>query len=234
MENKQNLISKAMPRVLVICTGGTFAAVRTPMGYKAAPNVVERVKVFKSLYDEEFSRAYGCKENECITPVTPFEKRILWTMLEFEVFLDSSNMDLADQIKIARKIEEHYHDFDAFIVVHGTDTMAYTASTLSFILENLNKSVILTGSQIPILELKNDAVDNFLASLLFACQYSIPEVMICFGNKLVRGNRARKTSSNQLVAFTSPNFGLLGEVGVNFLVHWERILGHSYFGEFSV
>ena len=112
--------------------------------------------------------------------------------------------------------------------------MAYTASTLSFILENLNKSVIVTGSQIPILELKNDAVDNFLASLLFACQYSIPEVMICFGNKLIRGNRSRKTSSNQLIAFTSPNFGYLAEVGVNFLVHWERILGHSYFGEFNV
>jgi L-asparaginase/Glu-tRNA(Gln) amidotransferase subunit D len=92
-------------------------------------------------------------------------------------------------------IKQHYTNFDAFIVLHGTDTMAYTASTLSFCLENLNKPVIITGSQIPIQELKNDAVNNFLGSLLVAGQYTIPEVMIYFGDKLLRGNRARKVNS---------------------------------------
>lgn len=92
-------------------------------------------------------------------------------MIEFDELLDSSNLTLQDQIKIAQMIKDHYDPYDAFIVLHGTDTMAYTASSLSFMLENLNKPVILTGSQIPILELKNDAVDNFLGALLVAGQY---------------------------------------------------------------
>lgn len=83
---------------------------------------------------------------------------------------------------IAKMIQKDYNHYDAFIILHGTDTIAYTASSLSFMLENLNKSVILTGSQIPILELKNDAVDNFLGALLIAGQYHIPEVCIFFGN----------------------------------------------------
>jgi L-asparaginase/Glu-tRNA(Gln) amidotransferase subunit D len=101
-------------------------------------------------------------------------------------------------------------------VLHGTDTVAYTASSLSFMLENLNKPVILTGSQIPILELKTDAVDNLLGALLIAGQYQIPEVAIFFGNKLLRGNRTTKVSTIKIVAFESPNLGPLGEVGVNF------------------
>lgn len=114
--------------------------------------------------------------------------------------------------------------YDAFIILHGTDTMAYTASALSFMLENLRKPVILTGSQIPILELKTDAVDNFLGSLLIAGQYQIPEVMIFFGNRLLRGNRSTKQSTSNIVAFNTPNQGYLGEVGVNFVIHWDKIL----------
>ena len=127
-------------------------------------------------------------------------------------------------------IKDNYHDFDAFVILHGTDTMSYTASGLSFMLENLNKPVILTGSQIPILELKNDAVDNFLGSLLIAGQYSIPEVVIYFGNKLLRGNRSHKQSTSAFVAFETPNLGILGEIGVNFTIHWDRILRHSFEG----
>ena len=113
-------------------------------------------------------------------------------------------------------IYDVYYDFDAFIVLHGTDTISYTASSLSFMLENLNKPVVLTGSQIPILELKNDAVDNFLGALLIAGHYQIPEVTIYFGNKLLRGNRTTKISTSKLSAFDSPNFSPLAEIGVNF------------------
>lgn len=154
--------------------------------------------MYRSLYDEDFSKEYASHDDENITPVTPFQKRIFYKVLEFDEFLDSSCMDIYDQLKIAKMIKQHYSSYDAFIVLHGTDTMAYTASTLSFCLENLNKPVIITGSQIPIQELKNDAVDNFLGSLLVAGQYTIPEVMIFFGNKLLRGNRARKVNSAQL------------------------------------
>ena len=132
-------------------------------------------------------------------------------------------------------IKNNYDAYDAFIVIHGTDTLAYTASMLSFVLENLTKPVILTGSQIPILELKNDAFDNFLGSLLIGSQYLIPEVMIFFGNKLIRGNRAKKVSTGDILAFDSPSYGLLGEVGVNFVIHWKRIIyGRGYEGELNV
>lgn len=97
-------------------------------------------------------------------------------------------MEISDWVKIAKTIEENYKKYDAFIVLHGTDTLAYTASALSFMLENLNKTVIITGSQIPILELKNDAVDNLLGSLMVAGHFNIPEVLVFFHNRLLRGN----------------------------------------------
>ena len=109
-------------------------------------------------------------------------KRVRYTLLEFEELIDSSNMMISDWVKIAMTIEENYNDYDGFIILHGTDTMAYTASALSFMLENLNKTVVVTGSQIPILELKNDAVDNLLGALLVAGHFNIPEVLIFFSN----------------------------------------------------
>jgi len=151
--------------------------------------------MYKTFYDKPFSQEFGCEEDEAITPNTPFNNRIFWKLKELDVFFDSANMTSKDHVTIAEEIERCYNDFDAFIVIHGTDTMAFTASELSFIMENLNKPVILTGSQIPILELKNDAVDNLLTSLMIAGQYQIPEVMVCFNNKLLRGNRARKVNT---------------------------------------
>ena len=122
---------------------------------------------------------------------------------------------------------DNYKNFDGFVIVHGTDTMAYTASTLSFILENLNKTVVLTGSQIPIAELRNDAVDNLLGSLLVAGIYLIPEVVVFFGNKLFRGNRSTKESSLNIEAFNSPNIDPLAVFGVSFNIAWEKVLPHS-------
>jgi 60kDa lysophospholipase len=110
----------------------------------------------------------GIEDNECITPITPFQKRIMYKVVEFDDLIDSSNINIEDMIKIATMIKDSYNKYDAFMVLHGTDTMAYSASMLSFMMENLNKPVIFTGSQIPILELKNDAIDNFLGSLLVA------------------------------------------------------------------
>lgn len=137
-------------------------------------------------------------------------------MLEFEDLIDSSNMMIVDWIKISKTIEENYKKYDGFVILHGTDTMAYTASALSFMLENLNKTVVVTGSQIPLLELKNDAVDNLLGSLLVAGHFNIPEVLIFFANKLFRGNRCTKESTAEMSAFTSPNFPPLGVMGVDF------------------
>jgi 60kDa lysophospholipase len=135
-----------MARVLVICTGGTFTMVNTEQGYVSQKGIIKRLKKFTNLYDKEYSLKQNIDKNECITPMTPFGNRIFYRVEEFEELLDSSNLTLKEQIKMAEMIKKNYFKFDAFIILHGTDTMAYTASSLSFMLENLNKPVILTGS----------------------------------------------------------------------------------------
>lgn len=105
--------------------------------------------------------------------------------------------------------------------------MAYTASSLSFMLENLRKTVVVTGSQIPISELRSDAVDNLLGSLMVAGPFMIPEVVIYFDNCILRGNRATKESSNKIHAFDSPNFDPLAIFNVNLKIDWHRVLKYS-------
>ncbi|KAG8800014.1 hypothetical protein FRC17_006981, partial [Serendipita sp. 399] len=101
-------------------------------------------------------------------------KRIRYAVLEWSPLLDSSNMEISDWIRIAEEIELNYHLFDAFVILHGTDTMCYSSSALSFLLEDLGKTVILTGAQIPLSQLRNDAVENLLGALSIAGQYIIP------------------------------------------------------------
>src|SRR5205823_10665756 len=112
-------------------------------------------------------------------------------------------------------IGDHYGDFDGFVVLHGTDTMAYTASALPFMLNGLAKPVIVTGSQIPLCEVRNDARENLITSLLIAASYDVPEVCLYYGGKLLRGCRATKVSADGFAAFDSPNVPPLGTVGVD-------------------
>ena len=130
-------------------------------------------------------------------------------------------------------IEKNYKDYDGFVIIHGTDTMAYTASLLSFMFENLHKTVVLTGSQIPISELRNDAIDNLLGSLIVAGTFLIPEVVIYFDNKVIRGNRSTKDNSNMLEAFSSPNMLPLARLDVNFTIDWDKVLKY-HAGTFKV
>lgn len=111
--------------------------------------------------------------------------------------------------------KKHYDDFDGFVILHGTDTLSYTASALSFMLQDLDKIVILTGSQVPIFDTRNDGVDNFLTSLVIAANYNIPEVCVYFGTNLMRGNRTSKVSATSFDAFHSPNFPPLATAGIN-------------------
>ena len=147
-----------------------------------------------------------------------------YTIHTYQPLLDSSNIMPDDWWIIARDIADHYDEYDGFVVLHGTDTMAYTASALAFMLQGLGKPVILTGSQIPLCELRNDARDNLVTSLLIAASYPIPEVCLYFSNKLLRGCRAVKAHADALDAFASPNFPLLGEAGVDITINWERVL----------
>lgn len=146
----------------------------------------------------------------------------------FEVPIDSSNMNISDWQKMAVVIEENYNGFDGFVVLHGSDTMSYSASALSFMLENLAKPVIFTGSQLPIGDLRTDAKENLITAIQIASlqknkQPVIQEVGLYFEYKLYRGNRTTKISAEHFNAFTSPNFPELAESGVHLKVNSDLL-----------
>lgn len=150
--------------------------------------------------------------------------------ISFDPVKDSSNIDPGVWVKIAEIIEEGYKDFDGFVILHGTDTMAYTASALSFMLENLAKPVILTGSQLPIGLLRTDGRENLITAIEIAAAREnampeVPEVCIYFDNKLTRGNRTTKMSAEHFDAFYSPNYPPLAEVGLH-LKYFNNLISH--------
>jgi len=145
-------------------------------------------------------------------------------MVEYETLIDSSNVTPEDWYRISTDIGSRFDDFDGFVVLHGTDTMAYTASALSFMLEDLSKPVIVTGSQIPWSQMRTDARDNLITSLILAGNYDIPEVGLFFHNRLYRGNRARKLDASGFHAFQSPNFPAIVNVGSKINVHEQLLL----------
>lgn len=138
-----------------------------------------------------------------------------FTVHEYAALIDSSDMTPDDWQTIARDITANYDRYDGFVILHGTDTMAFTASALSFILENLNKPVIVTGSQIPLESLRSDGQTNLLNALYLAAYYPVNEVGLFFNNKLFRGNRTTKAHANGFDAFASPNLPPLLEAGIH-------------------
>jgi len=146
----------------------------------------------------------------------------------FEPLVDSSNMSPEFWVKIAEVIKDHYEQHDGFVILHGSDTMAFTASALSFMLENLNKPVILTGSQLPLGFLRTDGKDNLIAAIQIAAASEddtplVPEVCIYFENELIRGNRAVKYNAENFNAFVSPNYPVLADVGIYIKYNNEKI-----------
>ena len=184
-----------MKKVLIINTGGTIGMVKSVDGYK--PDAKSFIDLLKNMSE---LKAEGMP---------------LWDFIELDVLLDSSNMTVAEWNKIGKLISDAYDSYDGFVVLHGTDTMAYTASALSFMLEHISKPVIITGSQIPLCEIRSDGRDNIITSLIIAASDIIHEVCIYFGGKLFRGNRAIKYSSEGLIAFISPNYPVLAEAGIS-------------------
>jgi len=150
--------------------------------------------------------------------------------ISFDPVKDSSNIDPGVWVKIAEIIEESYDDFNGFVILHGTDTMAYTASALSFMLENLGKPVILTGSQLPIGLLRTDGRENLITAIEIAAAMenglpAVPEVCVFFDNKLTRGNRTTKMSAEHFDAFNSPNYHPLAEVGLH-LKYFNNLISY--------
>lgn len=194
----------ARPHVHVVYCGGTVGMRQTESGYRPAPGfLAERMAAMP-----EFSH-----------PAIP-----RYTIQELDPLLDSANASPGDWIRIGREIAARHDDHDGFVVLHGTDTMAYAASALSFMLEGLAKPVIFTGSQIPLAEIRNDARHNLLTALMLAGDSRLAEVCLFFGERLLRGNRATKVSATDFRAFDSPNHPGLGSAGVTIEVRHDRLL----------
>ena len=185
--------------ILIIYTGGTIGMVQ-----RLEPRALAPVK-FDQILKE-------------VPELKKFDYNI--QTITFDPALDSSNMNPSVWVKIANTIKENYNDFDGFVVLHGTDTMAYTASALSYMFDNLDKPIILTGSQLPIGTIRTDGKENLITSVEIAAarengKSKVPEVCIYFDFQLYRGNRTVKRDSEQFSAFHSVNYPVLATAGVD-------------------
>lgn len=186
-------------RILIIYTGGTIGMVKDPLTKSLVPfdfeNIYQRVPELKN---------FGFKIST----------------ISFSPLIDSSMMDPDTWIKLATIIEDNYNNYQGFVILHGTDTMAYTASALSFLLHHLKKTVVLTGSQLPIDTLRTDGKENILTAIEIAAseengEAMVPEVCIYFQDKLFRGNRTTKYNAEHFHPFRSDNYPPLAEVGIH-------------------
>ncbi len=200
----QNNLVSTRKKVLIIYTGGTIGMKNTERGYTPAPGFLS----------EELSQIPDLSR-----PELP-----LWDLIEMSPLLDSSNVSVAEWNKIGSVIYENYDKYSGFVILHGTDTMAYTASALSFMLEGLDKPVILTGSQIPLSEVRSDGRDNLITSVLIASEGVACEVCLYFSGRLLRGNRSMKMSADGLVAFDSPGYPHLADVGITIKYNTSAIM----------
>jgi len=213
-----------LSRVRLLYTGGTIGMRLDERGvYVPEPGWFEdQVAAQPQLHDASRPRF--------TTQPSRSGRRIHYDIESYAEPLDSANLDLLHWRRFAEDIAKVYDDYDAFVIVHGTDTMAYTASALSFMLGGLDKPVIVTGAQIPLMRLRNDALDNLLGALGIAGHYRIPEVCLYFHHRLLRGCRATKVDAADLDAFASPNLPPLAEVGVDLKVRWGVVRSPSTSG----
>lgn len=232
-------------RVLIIMTGGTICMQPSPAGFIPARGFQEkcmaRVPTFNdgsasATMDVVVNAARETKEHPSLrTPMTAYGRQVRYTVFEFEELLDSSSIDAKGWTQIAEAIERNYTLFDGFVVLHGTDSLAYTCSALSFMLQNLGKPVVLTGSQAPMLELQNDATDNLLGSLVVAGHFMIPEVCLYFNNRLFRGNRTTKVAASDFAAFDAPNCAPLAvTTSMRTNVNWDMVHRPTSLEPFSI
>lgn len=197
---------KKKKRILILNTGGTISCVRTPHGLTPQNGFIEDA-LAASLRHPDLPE---------------------YIFKEYDPLIDSANMTIVDWNRIAKDIKAFYKDVDGFIIFHGTDTMAYTASALSFMLENLAKPVILTGSQLPLSDVRSDGLDNTITSLLLCAHSPIYEVCIYFNQHLLRGNRSRKLHTERFDAFDSPNYPHLADIGIEITLQNEHLLSKPF------
>lgn len=203
--------TQSKPNILLIYTGGTIGMVKN----------FETGALMAFNFDKLLENIPELHQLDCTIETTSFETPV-----------DSSNMNSLLWIKIADTIEENYLKFDGFVILHGSDTMSYSASALSFMLENLGKPVIFTGSQLPIGDLRTDAKENLITAIQIASlqrrkKPAVTEVCLYFEYKLYRGNRTTKINAEHFNAFTAPNYPALAESGVHLKVVSDLLLEKS-------
>ena len=228
--------SRIVNKVFVLYTGGTIGMTRNDQDIlvPAKHILASNLRALRTFHDQKFASEVLFNHEMLVLPtIANVEKRIAYSIYEWSELLDSSNMTMTDWSRIARDIEQVYHHYDGFVVLHGTDTLCYTASALSFMLQNLGKTVVVTGSQIPCFETRSDGRDNIISALIFAGNYTIPEVCVYFDNKLMRGNRTVKVSAGSLHAFESPNLTPLARAHVDINVDYQNILKPSALDKFK-
>ncbi|MEO0058536.1 MAG: hypothetical protein RLZZ312_183 [Bacteroidota bacterium] len=201
-------MSSLKPKILLVYTGGTIGMIKDA--------VSGALKAFN--FGKLLQKIPELKLLDCEIETISFEKPI-----------DSSNMNPEHWVSIAEIIEKNHQDFDGFVVLHGSDTMSYTSSALSFMLENLSKPVIFTGSQLPIGDLRTDAKENLITAIQIAALQenngaTVQEVCLYFEYKLYRANRTTKINAEHFKAFTSPNYPFLVESGVHLKLNKDSFL----------
>lgn len=203
--------------VLIIYTGGTFGMVQDASGALAPFNfgkAVDRIPELKQL-------------------------GIRLTVISFPKPIDSSNIQLQDWKDLGYIIEENYEQYDAFVILHGTDTMAYSASMLSYMLDGLNKPVIFTGAQMPIGSIRSDARENLISALEIAASHHdgqpiVSEVCLYFNHLLLRGARSQKLRSSTFAAFESENYPVLAEEGIEIEFNFPALKPYNEHAKLTV
>lgn len=206
-----------MTKILIVYTGGTIGMVTDSKSGTLVPFNFQQIM-------------------ENVPELSKLDYNI--SVHSFDPIMDSSNMDPKVWAELALLIQNRYDEFDGFVILHGSDTMSFTASALSFMLQNLSKCVVLTGSQLPIGEIRTDAKENLITAIEIAAakkdgRSTVPEVCVYFDYQLFRGNRSIKYSAEKFEAFASPNYPIMAEAGVSLKFYPNYILPHPM-GDFNV
>ena len=184
------------PKILLLYTGGTVGMEPSPEGYVPMAN-------FDNLLKDRL-------EDKLVAQVNPQLPK--YDFVSLDVLIDSANLVPQNWTGLGQRLLDNWDQYDGFVVLHGTDTMAYTASALSFMFQGLTKAIVVTGSQIPLAVGGSDALGNIEQAMLLAASNELPEVCICFNGSILRGNRSSKFKATEFDAFISPNYPNLGQV----------------------
>jgi len=209
------MMERSRKKVYVLYTGGTIGMAGSPLS---------------PLSPAEFAKLVasqpGFTESALTVQLDGDEPSVIdYTLKSFKVPLDSSSMNPEDWITISEDLLDNYEGYDGLVVLHGTDTMAFTASALSFLMKGLDKPIVVTGAQVPLQQTRNDALRNMVTAMVVAATTKVPESTLLFDTKLIRGNRSEKVNASFFPAFDSPNFEPLGKLGIQIDIDDSLVLG---------